>query len=82
MHSFTIHDNVARELIIISPAGLERHFREHSIPIHGTAPLPDPDFDRIMRAVAGIGEFGVVVPATPPPPGAANAGPGGVSSPD
>lgn len=62
-HSFTVHDEAARALILITPGGLERHFREHSLTPVDAAPLPPPAIPDVMRAVADVGEYGVVVAA-------------------
>jgi len=71
-HTFRVTDDASRALIIFSPAGMERHFRDFSTPIEQPGPLPAPEFDELMRAVADVAEYGVTVP--PPsgsmPPGA------------
>ena len=67
-HSFAIHDDAARALVILTPGGLENAFREMSQPTtqaHGLPPHPDgpPPIQRMAEVFATRGV------TFPPPPG-------------
>ena len=59
-HHFTLHSDVGRALLIVSPAGLEACFRELSLPMSDVTqppPLPDgpPPVDVMVGALAAYG---------------------------
>src|SRR5262249_11007824 len=61
VHSFTIESDQARMLVLLTPAGLERYFKECSVPAPAmTLPPPsDTPYSEIQEMVAVASKFGV-----------------------
>jgi hypothetical protein len=59
-HSFTVESKQARMLILVTPAGLERWFKEFSVPAQAMTlpPASEPgyqDVQRMLEAAPGYG---------------------------
>src|SRR6516165_4837989 len=60
-HSFTIESEYGRMLILLTPAGLERWFKEFSVPAQAMSlpPADEPAYGEVQRMLEAAPRFGI-----------------------
>jgi quercetin dioxygenase-like cupin family protein len=60
-HSFTIESEQSRMLILLSPAGLERWFKEFSVPAQAMTlpPADEPAYGEVQRMLEAAPRYGI-----------------------
>ena len=60
-HSFTIESEQARMLIMVTPAGLERWFKEFSVPAPAMTlpPADEPAYGEVQRMLEAAPRYGI-----------------------
>jgi len=60
-HSFTIESEESRMLILLTPAGLERWFKEFSVPAQAMSlpPADEPAYGEVQRMLEAAPRFGI-----------------------
>jgi len=60
-HSFTIESEQSRMLILLTPAGLERWFKEFSVPAQAMSlpPADEPAYGEVQRMLEAAPRFGI-----------------------
>ena len=68
-HSFEIHSDLLRMLILLTPAGLEGYFKECSVPAPAMTlpPLAEVPYSDILKLMAVAPKYGIE--SVSPPPG-------------